>query len=412
LTIPNTLDAIEELVNENPNQLQRIKVIDHQVTELLQRMQQELIFFNHQIYTPFASDKTQLSELYNWLERERSSIQKTRYNIEFFLKEEDRLLMEQKKHYGYHQLLEIIVLLIFTILGILSCWLAVQLFHQLEQELTQERRNLQDSNDRLQTSLLAKTQAEEQLKDAYDRLQRFTANASHELRNPLAAILSNAQVGLLIDEEEISLTRPHLEKIVKLAKSMSSLVSNLLFLARYNCLPNSAITFDFFVWLIALVDELKSDLYQQNIQLRLELELDGKFFPTNTPIESDFNFKIEAEPEMLKQAIINLVQNAANHSQPGSMITLRLQAEAGHIVLQVCDQGSGIAPEDLPYIFERFYRAEQSRSQLGFGLGLAIVQQIITLHNGKISVTSTLDKGSIFTLQLPSYFRQRSVNSC
>ncbi|MGW1100723.1 sensor histidine kinase [Streptomyces sp. NPDC002455] len=119
--------------------------------------------------------------------------------------------------------------------------------------------------------------------------------------------------------------------------------------------------------------------------------------------------ELNADPVRLRQAIGNLVSNAVRHTPKGGRVTLRAYAdgsggEDGELVLEVADTGSGIAPEDLPYVFDRFWRAEKSRSRRtgGSGLGLAIVRKLVEAHGGTTGVVSTVGRGSVFTLRLPA----------
>jgi signal transduction histidine kinase len=101
--------------------------------------------------------------------------------------------------------------------------------------------------------------------------------------------------------------------------------------------------------------------------------------------------------------IIHLLVNAINYSGEGTRISLSGQAETGQVILQIKDNGPGIPPADLPYIFDKFYRASNTPSDIpGSGLGLAIVKSIVDDHLGRIWVDSTLDQGATFTIVLPS----------
>ncbi|MGW0790577.1 sensor histidine kinase [Streptomyces sp. NPDC002911] len=119
--------------------------------------------------------------------------------------------------------------------------------------------------------------------------------------------------------------------------------------------------------------------------------------------------ELTADPVRLRQAIGNLVSNAVRHTPAGGRVTLRAYATGSggadeEVVVEVADTGSGMAPEDLPYVFDRFWRAEKSRSRRtgGSGLGLAIVRKLVEAHGGSTAVVSTVGQGSVFTLRLPS----------
>ena len=116
---------------------------------------------------------------------------------------------------------------------------------------------------------------------------------------------------------------------------------------------------------------------------------------------------VDADPERVGQVLRNLVTNAQHHTPPEGTITVRAQATAGAVEIEVADTGAGIAPEHLPFVFERFYRADQARARAtgGAGLGLAIVKQIVEAHGGRVAVSSTLGAGAVFTFTLPTVRR-------
>lgn len=232
--------------------------------------------------------------------------------------------------------------------------------------------------------------AMEPTKRSYEQLQRFTADASHELRAPVAAILSNAQVGLLAPESNTEQPRQRLENIVEISKTMSTLISNLLFLARHEGKLNPQDLQN--VELVGLLKELAIHYYSAAKTQELNFVTEIPSLPVN----------LKADPELLRHAIKNLLDNAFKYTPEGGSVKLKLAHQSRRVLIQVEDNGIGIPPENLPHIFERFYRVDSSRTRSsgGFGLGLAIVQQIIQAHDGQITVDSTVDEGTTFQITI------------
>jgi signal transduction histidine kinase len=228
------------------------------------------------------------------------------------------------------------------------------------------------------------------LQQSYRRLHHFTTNASHELRTPLAKVLGHAQLGLMPASDIESGARLRLEKIVHVTRGMSRLVGDLLFLARHEGRLNSE---DLeLIDLTKLVQELAWDVASlaQTKTITVDCDLPGQAV------------RVAADPDLLGQAITNLTDNAIKYSPPHSRVQLRLMTQGRWAVVQVNDNGPGIPADALPYIFDRFYRVNATRSQSeGFGLGLAIAQQIVQAHGGQITVQSESGKGSCFELTLP-----------
>ena len=235
------------------------------------------------------------------------------------------------------------------------------------------------------------------VKRSYEQLQRFTADASHELRAPVSAILSNAQVGLLAPIDDPTQPRQRLENIVAQSKYMRDLITNLLFLARHQgkLNPQDIVEIDVVELLNLLAERYRTVATEKGLELELNLPRVSK--------------EINGDRDLLQQAIHNLLDNAIKYTPSGGKVELKLEVKPRRVFITVKDTGVGIPEADLTHIFDRFYRVDKARTRQtgGFGLGLAIAKQIIQAHNGKITVESEVGKGTSFQICLPSSFNIR-----
>ncbi|MBN8655272.1 MAG: HAMP domain-containing protein [Anaerolineae bacterium] len=218
----------------------------------------------------------------------------------------------------------------------------------------------------------------------------FVATVSHDLRSPLTLMRGYATmldtVGEL-NEQQVG----YVKKIVTGVENMSRLVNNLLDLGRIEFGVGLQVEN---VLVMDIIERVTSALQlqasQKNIQLTLEL-------PRDMPS------MVEADQSLLHQAVYNLVENAIKYTPPLGKVTIRTVSQQDYLIFAIEDSGIGIPEEDVPHLFEKFYRGKQreARSQPGSGLGLAIVYSIAESHRGRIWVESTVGKGSTFFLQVP-----------
>jgi signal transduction histidine kinase len=229
------------------------------------------------------------------------------------------------------------------------------------------------------------------IEEAHNALQRFTSDASHELRTPLTTMRTEIEVALMNDKITIKEAKDLLGSNLEEVDRLTHLSERLLLLARLDEteLPMTTTTLD---------TVLQSTL--QTTQQRLELKKQTLHYtPNNKQITN-----ITADVPSLAELFVLLIDNASKYSDKGDEITLTAAQKGDSVVVQVVDKGRGIAKEDLPHIFDRFYRADSSRTnsgEHGYGLGLPLAKKIANLHGGDITVASKLGKGSTFTVTLP-----------
>jgi len=220
----------------------------------------------------------------------------------------------------------------------------------------------------------------------------FVANVSHELRTPITSIKGFVETLLDGALEDTQDTRRFLEIIAKQSDRLNAIINDLLSLSR--------IERDEEREAIQLEDTRLSDVLSLAVQA-CDAAARAKSIPVH--VDCDTDIIIKANPLLIEQAIVNLVDNAIKYSDEGKEVHIEVVPNGDHVRILVRDQGCGIAKEHLPRLFERFYRVDKARSRKlgGTGLGLAIVKHIARAHSGRVSVTSTPGEGSVFTLSLP-----------
>jgi two-component system phosphate regulon sensor histidine kinase PhoR len=217
----------------------------------------------------------------------------------------------------------------------------------------------------------------------------FVANVSHELKTPLTAIRGFAETLLSVDVP-LEDARKYLGVILRHAERLGNLIDDLLDLSRIESrkLPMKPIEVEVGRVAAAVIGGMELELRAKSLTVKL---VEGGTPPA------------WADRRAVEQILTNLLDNAAKYSSPGGHIEVQIEAEYDHVRIEVRDDGIGIPKEDLPRIFERFYRVEKARSRDlgGTGLGLAIVKHLVQAMGGEIYVESELGRGSCFSILLP-----------
>jgi PAS domain S-box-containing protein len=232
-------------------------------------------------------------------------------------------------------------------------------------------------------------EAEEKLRKIDQMKSEFLSNVSHEIRTPLQSIggftklLMNGQVPDAATQQEflqiIDRETLHLGNLINGLLDMSRLESGRFQINR-KLIPIRETIID-------SIKTLHTLAHDKNITLNEEI-------PAELP-------EMEVDGERMRQVIMNLLSNAIKYSDPGGSVTVRAEKHEEGLLFQVSDRGIGIAPEAMPHLFERFYRAEEKTGRSGAGLGLYIAKQIIEAHGGNIWVESKVNQGSTFSFDLP-----------
>ncbi|MBV6622601.1 MAG: HAMP domain-containing histidine kinase [Rivularia sp. (in: Bacteria)] len=233
-------------------------------------------------------------------------------------------------------------------------------------------------------------QAMQPIEESFTRLKQFTADASHELRNPLMAIKSSAAVALKYPEGMRDNDKEKFTAIASATNQMTQLTEDLLLLARTDkVIDTERKIINLQEVISSLIQLYKSQAEAKKIDLQVEIQS---------------NLLLLGDVKKLNRALGNLIQNAIYYTHKGGKITVKANPVSSQIQIKIEDTGIGIAPENLERIFERFWRVDKSRSYESgsSGLGLAISQAIVQNHGGSITVTSQLGVGSCFTVLLPA----------
>jgi len=257
-------------------------------------------------------------------------------------------------------------------------------------ELDQQQLPSPGTTDELQELSDAFNGLLDRLREAFARQSTFTGDASHQLRTPLAAMIGQVDVALRRDRPAEDYKRT-LALVRENAAHLSEIVEMLLFLARADAesaLPGLR-AIDLAAWAREHISTWSEGRRARDISLA---------------VEGDGPWQVRAHGPLLTQLVDNLLDNACNHTDAGTTVRVIVASEGDSVVLAVEDDGPGIDADDLPLVFEPFFRSPRSRRQgrPGIGLGLAIAQRIAVSLGGELTVRSIAGKGSTFRFRLPA----------
>ncbi len=228
----------------------------------------------------------------------------------------------------------------------------------------------------------------DRLQKSFDVQGEFVANASHELKTPMAVLMTNIETALM-NKNIPRDTKEYLETSLGTVYNMNVLLEDLLLLSSLEKYKKSFESVNYLRLIKNLTKNLDSIANKKDIEVKI-----------TTPEEK---ILIKANPTLLNRAISNVVENAIKYSQEQSIIEIQIESNARELITKVIDNGPGIDKKYHKLIFERFFRIDDSRSRKtgGSGLGLAITKEIINLHNGEIKIQENKPMGTIFVITLP-----------
>ena len=229
----------------------------------------------------------------------------------------------------------------------------------------------------------------DRLEETFGRMSQFSADVAHELRTPIANMRGEIEVALSKPRTAVEY-QDVLGSCLEEFQRLSRIIQSLLFLAK--------------------AETTRQLDHRERVDLRMTIGAVIDFYET-TASEASVALQLDGGPSfwadvdrtLVQQALSNLISNAIAHSLPGARVTVHLAGDERNVRITVSDTGSGIAPNDLPHVFDRFYRADRARtgSTHHVGLGLTLVQSIARLHGGTVEISSDLGRGTVVTFQFP-----------
>ena len=253
---------------------------------------------------------------------------------------------------------------------------------------------ISEGNGKDELSQLAQTfnKMLERIESAFKTQKNFIANASHELRTPLTVITGHLEV-ILMNARKNEEYRRTIISVLGNIKNLNRISNRLLQLAQASSELSEAdfslIRIDEILW------EAKKDIQKINDNFQISINF-------SESIDDEFKLKVKGNEQLLRTAISNIIDNGCKYSSDHTS-EISVNDENNYVIISFHDRGIGISEAELQMIFQLFYRAKNAIGTKGHGIGLSLVEKIMKLHKGKITVKSELSKGSTFTLALPLY---------
>jgi signal transduction histidine kinase len=270
-----------------------------------------------------------------------------------------------------------------------------QAFNTMAEQLERQRGRELATQQELETQVAERTaelgEANRRLTELDEQRVRFLADVSHELRTPLTVLRGEAEVALRGMSNPEAVYRESLQLIVNQAADMGRLVEDLLFLARSQA---EEIRYEFRVLHIGdVVADAVNDAAAIARRRQVRISTD----------RHEPDLLVRADPWRIKQAALNLLDNAIKYAPAGSDVAVACARVDGAVELTIADRGPGVPPDELPHVFERLFRGEQARTGGigGSGLGLPIARRIVEKHGGTLALASEQGRGTIATMRLP-----------
>jgi heavy metal sensor kinase len=267
----------------------------------------------------------------------------------------------------------------------------IETIHQITAENLKLRLTIPGTRDEIESLAQTFNQMIARLDEAFTTQRQFMEDISHELKTPLSILKGELEVTLkkIRSAEEYETT---LHSSLEEVNHLAGIVENLLTLARFDAKTTTpqAVSLDLNLLVKDALEAIQVLAIQKDITLQLN---------------SAHTVDILADKNQLKRMVLNILDNAIKYTQRGGKISIDLRQQNESAAIDITDTGLGIPESELPYIFDRFYRVDKSRSSIGFGLGLSIAQSIAKAHGGKIDAKANVPHGTIFTISIPIKFK-------